>query len=134
MYAYHVCGKYSAKYDPINYGYTLDGDIQHNIPSKIADLTEYQKRPIALGALYSNTVKHVYLRQKQWHHAMGTVGVGRKPSQHYNAVYGFMTMKEDIIRDDQKPKDSEQSTRQMNAALVLLKKIHRFFLDFWSTM
>ena len=41
MYACHVCGKYSAKYDPINYGYTLDGDIHYKIPSKIADLTEY---------------------------------------------------------------------------------------------
>ena len=35
MYACHVCSEYSAKYDPINYGYTLDGDIDHNIPSKI---------------------------------------------------------------------------------------------------
>ena len=109
MYACHVCREYSAKYDPINYGYTLDGDIHYNIPSKIADLTEYQKRQIALGALYSNTLKHVDLRHKQWHHAIGTVGVGRKPSQHYNALYGFMTMKEDILRDYQKPKDSEQS-------------------------
>ena len=101
MYACHVCSKYSAKYDPINYGYTLDGDIHYNIPSKIADLTEYQKRQIALGALYSNTLKHVEFRHKQWHHAIGTVGVGRKPSQHYNALYGFMTMKEDILRDYQ---------------------------------
>ena len=130
MYACHVCSKYSAKYDPINYGYTLDGDIHYNIPSKIADLTEYQKRQIALGALYSNTLKHVDLRHKQWHHAIGTVGVGRKPSQHYNALYGFMTMKEDILRDYQKPKDSEQSTRQMHQALLLLKKIHPFYSRF----
>ena len=130
MYACHVCSKYSAKYDPINYGYTLDGDIHYNIPSKIADLTEYQKRQIALGALYSNTLKHVDLRHKQWHHAIGTVGVGRKPSQHYNALYGFMTMKEDILRDYQKPKDSEQSNRQMNQALLLLKKIHPFYSRF----
>ena len=130
MYACHVCSKYSAKYDPINYGYTLDGDIHYTVPSKIADLTEYQKRQIALGALYSNTLKHVDLRHKQWHHAIGTVGVGRKPSQHYNALYGFMTMKEDILRDYQKPKDSEQSTRQMNQALLLLKKIHPFYSRF----
>ena len=130
MYACHVCSKYSAKYDPINYGYTLDGDIHYNIPSKIADLTEYQKRQIALGALYSNTLKHVDLRHKQWHHAIGTVGVGRKPSQHYNALYGFMTMKEDILRDYQKPKDSEQSNRQMNQALLLLKKMHPFYSRF----
>ena len=130
MYACHVCSKYSAKYDPINYGYTLDGNIHYNIPSKIADLTEYQKRPIALGALYSNTPKHVDLRHKQWHHAIGTVGVGRKPSQHYNALYGFMTTKEDILRDDQKPKNSEQSNRQMNQALLLLKKIHPFYSRF----
>ena len=130
MYACHVCSKYSAKYDPINYGYTLDGDIHYNIPSKIADLTEYQKRQIALGALYSNTLKHVDLRHKQWHHAIGTVGVGRKPSQHYNALYGFMTMKEDILRDYQKPKDSKQSNRQMNQALLLLKKIHPFYSRF----
>ena len=51
MYACHVCSKYSAKYDSINYGYTLDGDIHYNIPSKIAHLTQYQKRQIALGAL-----------------------------------------------------------------------------------
>ena len=130
MYACHVCSKYSAKYDPINYGYTLDGDIHYNIPSKIADLTEYQKRQIALGALYSNTLKHVDVRHKQWHHAIGTVGVGRKPSQHYNALYGFMTMKEDILREYQKPKDSEQSSRQMNQALLLLKKIHPFYSRF----
>ena len=130
MYACHVCSKYSAKYDPINYGYTLDGDIHYNIPSKIADLTEYQKRQIALGVLYSNTLKRVDLRHKQWHHAIGTVGVGRKASQHYNALYGFMTMKEDILRDYQKPKDSEQSTRQMNQALLLLKKIHLFYSRF----
>ena len=130
MYACHVCSKYSAKYDPINYGYTLDGDIHYNIPSKIADLTEYQKRQIALGALYSNTLKHVDLRHKQWHHAIGTVGVGRKPSQHYNALYGFMTMKEDILREHQKPKDSEQSNRQMNQALLLLKKNHPFYSRF----
>ena len=130
MYACHVCSKYCAKYDPINYGYTLDGDIHYNIPSKIADLTEYQKRQIALGALYLNTPKHVDLRHKQWHHAIGTVGVGRKPSQHYNALYGFMTMKEDILRDYQKPKDSEQSNRQMNQALLLLKKIHPFYSPF----
>ena len=137
MYACHVCSKYSAKYDPINYGYTLDGDIHYNIPSKIADLTEYQKRQIALGTLYSNTLKHVDLRHKQWHHAIGTVGVGRKPSQHYNALYGFMTMKEDILRDYQKPKDSEQSNRQMNQALLLLKKIHPFysrFLVYYETL
>ena len=132
MYACHVCSKYSAKYDPINYGYTLDGDIHYNIPSKIADLTEYQKRQIALGALYSNTLKHVDLRHKQWHHAIGTVGVGRKPSQHYNALYGFMTTKEDILRDYQKPKDSEQSNRQMNQALLLLKKIHSFYSRFFA--
>ena len=130
MYACHVCSKYSAKYDPINYGYTLDGDIHYNIPSTIADLTEYQKRQIALGALYSNTLKHVDLRHKQWHHAIGTVGVGRKPSQHYNALYGFMTMKEDILRDYQKPKDSEQSTRQMTQALLVVKKIHPFYSRF----
>ena len=130
MYACHVCSKYSAKYDPINYGYTLDGNIHYNIPTKIADLTEYQKRQIALGALYSNMLKHVDLRHKQWHHAIGTVGVGRKPSQHYNALYGFMTMKEDILRDYRKPKDSEQSTRQMNQALLLLKKIHPFYSRF----
>ena len=130
MYACHVCSKYSAKYDPINYGYTLDGDIHYNIPSKIADLTEYRKRQIALGALYSNTLKHVDLRHKQWHHAIGTVGVGRKPSQHYNPLYGFRTMKEDILRDYQKPKDSEQSTRQMNQALLLLKKIHPLYSRF----
>ena len=130
MYACHVCSKYSAKYDPINYGYTLDGDIHYNIPSKIADLTEYQKRQIALGPVYSNTLKHVDLRHKQWHHAIGTVGVGRKPSQHYNALYGFMTMKEDILRDYQKAKDSEQSTRQMNQALLLLKSIHPFYSRF----
>ena len=130
MYVCHVCSKYSAKYDPINYGYTLDGDIHYNIPSKIADLTEYQKRQIALRALYSNTLKHVDLRHKQWHHAIGTVGVGRKPSQRYNALYGFMTIKEDILRDYQKPKDSEQSTCQMNQALLLLKKIHPFYSRF----
>ena len=130
MYACHVCSKYSAKYDPINYGYTLDGDIHYNIPSKIADLPEYGKRQFALGALYSNTLKHVDLRHKQWHHAIGTVGVGRKPSQHYNALHCFMTMKEDILRDYQKPKDSEQSTRQMNQVLLLLKKIHAFYSRF----
>ena len=75
---------------------------------KLANLTEYQKRQIALGALYSNTLIHVDLRHRQWHHAIGNVGVGRKPSQHYNALYGFMTMKEDVLRDYQKPKDSAQ--------------------------
>ena len=137
VHACHVCSKYSAKYDPINYGYTLDGDIHYNIPSKIAHLTEYQKRQIALGALYSNTLRHADLRHKQWHHAIGTVGVGRKPSQHYNALYGFMTMKEDILRDYQKPKDSEQSNRQMNQALLLLKKIHplySWFLAHYETL
>ena len=71
-------------------------------------------------------LKHVDLRHNQWHHAIGTVGVSRKPSQHYNALYGFMTMKEDILCDYQKPKDSEQSTRQMNQLLLLLKKIYPF--------
>ena len=33
VYACHVCSKYSAKYDPINYGYTLDAHIHYNIPS-----------------------------------------------------------------------------------------------------
>ena len=32
MYACHVCSKYSAKCNPISYGYTLDGDIHYNIP------------------------------------------------------------------------------------------------------
>ena len=41
-----------------------------------------------------------------------------------------MTMKEDILRDYQKPKDSEQSNRQMNQALLLLKKIHPFYSRF----
>ena len=68
--------------------------------------------PIYIYILYSNTLKHVNLRHKQWHHAIGTVGVGRKPSQHYNALYGFMTMKEDILRDYQKPKDSEQTLKR----------------------
>ena len=112
MYACLVCSKYRAKYDPINYGYELDGTTHYRVPTKLANLTEYQKRQIALGALYSNTLKHVDLRHRQWHHAIGTVGVGRKPSQHYNALYGFMTMKEDELRDYQKPKDSAQNTRQ----------------------
>ena len=111
MYDRRVCSKYSAKYDPINYCHTLDRDIHYKIPSTIPDLTEYPKRQIELGALYSNTLKHVGLRHKQWSHAIGTVAVGRKPSQKYNALYGFMTMKEDILCDNQKPKDSEQSTR-----------------------
>ena len=106
MYACLVCSKYGAKYDPINYGYELDGTTHYNVPTKLANLNEYPKRQIALGALYSNTLKHVDLRHRQWHHAIGTVGVGRKPRQHYNALYGFMTMKEDVLRDYQKPKDS----------------------------
>ena len=130
MYACLVCSKYRAKYDPINYGYELDGTTHYNVPTKLANLTEYQKRQIALGALYSNTLKHVDLRHRQWRHAIGTVGVGRKPSQHYNALYGFMTMKEDVLRDYQKPKDSAQNTRQMNQALLLLKKIHPFYSRF----
>ena len=130
MYACLVCSKYRAKYDPINYGYELDGTTHYNVPTKLTNLTEYQKRQIALGALYSNTLKHVDLRHRQWHHAIGTVGVGRKPSQHYNALYGFMTMKEDVLRDCQKPKDSAQNTRQMNQALLLLKKIHPFYSRF----
>ena len=130
MYACLVCSKYRAKYDPINYGYKLDGTTHYNVPTKIANLTEYQKRQIALGALYSNTLKHMDLRHRQWHHAIGTVGVGRKPSQHDDALYGFMTMKEDVLRDYQKPKDSAQNTRQMNQALLLLKKIHPFYSRF----
>ena len=130
MYACLVCSKYRAKYDPINYGYELDGTTHYNVPTKLANLTEYQKRQYALGALYSNTLKHVDLRHRQWHHAVGTVGVGRKPSQHYNALYGFMTMKEDVLRDYQKPKDSAQNTRQMNQALLLPKKIHPFYSRF----
>ena len=130
MYACLVCSKYGAKYDPINYGYELDGTTHYRVPTKLANLTEYQKRQIALGALYSNTLKHVDLRHRQWHHAIGTVGVARKPSQHYNALYGFMTMEEDVLRDYQKPKDSAQNTRQMNQALLLLKKIHPFYSRF----
>ena len=130
MYACLVCSKYRAKYDPINYGYEVDGTTHYRVPSKLANLTEYQKRQIALGALYSNTLKHVDLRHRQWLHAIGTVGVGRKPSQHYNALYGFMTMKEDVLRDYQKPKDSAQDTRQMNQALLLLKKVHSFYSRF----
>ena len=69
------------------------GDIQYNIPSKISGLTEYRKRQIALGAPYSNTLKHVDLRHKQWYHAIGTVGVVRNPSQHCKALYCFMNPK-----------------------------------------
>ena len=130
MYACLVCSKYRAKYDPINYGYKLDGTTHYRVPTKLANLTEYQKRQIALGALYSNTLKHVDLCHRQWHHAIGTAGVGCKPSQQYNALYGFMTMKEDVLRDYQKPKDSAQNTRQMNQALLLLKKIHPFYSRF----
>ena len=130
MYACLVCSKYRAKYDPINYGYKLDGTTHYIVPTKLANLTEHQKRQIALGALYSNTLKHVDLCHRQWHHAIGTVGVGRKPSQHYNALYGFMTMKEDVLRDYQRPKDSAQNTRQMNQALLLLRKIHPFYSRF----
>ena len=99
-------------------------------PQKLRTSPSTRSDKLHFGALYSNTLKHVDLRHKQWHHAIGTVGVGRKPSQHYNALYGFMTMKEDILRDYQKPKDSEQSTRQMNQALLLLKKIHPFYSRF----
>ena len=67
MYACLVCSKYRAKYDPINYGYELDGTTHYRVPTKLANLTEYQKRQIALGALYSNTLKHVDLRHRQWH-------------------------------------------------------------------
>ena len=56
--------------------------------------------------------------------------MGCKPSQHYIALYGFMTMKEDVLCDYQKPKDSAQNTRQMNQALLLLKKIHPFYSRF----
>ena len=51
MYACLVCSKYRAKYDPINYGYELDGTTHYRVPTKLANLTEYQKRQIALGAL-----------------------------------------------------------------------------------
>ena len=115
MYACLVCSKYRAKYDPINYGYELDGTTHYNVPTKLANLTEYQKRQIALGALYSNTLKHVDLRHRQWHHAIGTVGVGHKPSEHYNALYGFMTMKEDVLRDYQNPPCYERQIPQDEA-------------------
>ena len=130
MYACLVCSKYRAKLDPIYYGYKLDGTTHYKVPTKLANLTEYQKRQIALGALYSNTLKHVDPRHRQWHHAIGTVGVGRKPSQQYNALYGFMTMKEDVLCDYQKRKDSAQNTRQMNQTLLLLKKMHPFYSRF----
>ena len=58
MYACIVCSKYRAKYDPINYGYKLDGTTHYSVPTTLANLTEYQKRQIALDALYSNTLKH----------------------------------------------------------------------------
>ena len=122
MYACLVSSKYRAKYNPINYGYKLDGMTHYNVPTKLANLTEYQKGQFALGALYSITLKHSGLRHQNWHHAFGTVGVGRKPSQNCYAPYAFMTMKEDVLRDYQKPKDSAQNTRQMNQALLLLKK------------
>ena len=61
---------------------------------------------------------------------MQLVPLGSAASQHYNALYGFMTMKEDILRDYQKPTDSEQSTRQMNQGLVLLKEIHPLYYRF----
>ena len=41
-----------------------------------------------------------------------------------------MTMKEDVLRDYQKPKDSAQNTLQMKQALLLLKKIHPFYSRF----
>ena len=103
------CSRYRAKYDPINYGYELDGTTHYNVPTKLANLTEYQKRQIALGALYSNTLKHVDLRHRQWHHAIGTVGVGRKPSQHYNALYSFVYG--EIICDERHMKCSRRSGR-----------------------
>ena len=137
MYACLVCSKHRAKYDPINYGYELDGTTNYNVPAKFANLTQYQKRQIMLGALYSNTLKHVDLRHRQWHHAIGTVAVGRKPSQHYHALYGFMTMKEDMLRDYQKAKESAKNMGQMNQALLLLKKIHPFcspFLAHYETL
>ena len=81
MYACLVCSKYRAKYDPIDYGYELDGTTHYRVPTKLANLTEYQKRQIAFGALYSNTLKHVGLRHRRWHHSIGTIGVGRMPSQ-----------------------------------------------------
>ena len=48
-----------------------------------------------------------------------------------------MTMKEEILRDYHKPKDSEQSTCQMHQALLLLKKIRPFesrFLAHYETL
>ena len=62
MYACLVCSKYRGKDDPIKYGYEFDDTTHYNVPTKLANLTEYQKRQTALGALYSKTLKHVDLR------------------------------------------------------------------------
>ena len=56
--------------------------------------------------------------------------MGRKPSQHCNSLYGFMTMKEDVLCDYRKPKDIAQNTRHMNQAWLLLKKIHPCYSRF----
>ena len=50
MYACHVCSKYSARYDPINYGYTLDGDIHYNIPSKMRTSPSTRSDKLHLGS------------------------------------------------------------------------------------
>ena len=116
MYACHVCSKYSSKYGPSSMATLWMGTSITISPQRLRTSPSTRSDKLLLGP--------------STQHAIGTVGVGRKPSQHYNALYGFMTMKEDILRDYQKPKDSEQSTRQMNHALLLLKKIHPFYSRF----
>ena len=132
MYSCRVCKVYGNRYDPINYGYTRDGVVKYDIPAAIAELTEYEKRQAALGAMYSNTLKRMDLRTRTWQHSLGTVGVARKPSKFYNALYGFMTMKESVLRDYQKPEDTEHSNRRLNKALTLLKQIHPLYGRFLS--
>ena len=38
-----------------------------------------------------------------------------------------MTMKEEVLRDYQKPEDTEQSNRRINKALILLKPMHPLY-------
>ena len=49
MYACHVCSKYLAEYDTINYGYTLEGDIQNNIPTKLRTSLSTKSDKLELG-------------------------------------------------------------------------------------
>ena len=103
LYEYETEDKYFCCYqchsdvkngDGFSYDYALrppDQYPEYDMPNCMANLTEKDKRQIALGNIFSTTLRKANLYRKEWEHKIGEVNISLKPESSYEGMIGFIT-------------------------------------------